>query len=140
MLEKKLFLIVTKITIFFTVNSNNQELTHLILCFGYTYYHQSKANKSYWFHEFIFHDIYFESYSSNVSNIFHSIKHLYISYDLSQQHFYSQLLFLYPHDYHLLNMITYLALIQQILQLQHQVFHLFFRQPLFCLNYHNILT
>ena len=95
-LTKKLSWIVIKITIYFIININNQELIHHIHCFEYVFSHQSKTIQFFWFHKFLFYDLNFEFNSSNASNIFHSTKHLYIQYDLlSQQHFYlHHLLFL----------------------------------------------
>ena len=61
--KKSFFLIVIKITVFIAINSNNQELTHLIHCFRCILYHQSKTKKSCLFHKFVFYDFYFESYS-----------------------------------------------------------------------------
>ena len=105
------FIIVIKITVFFIINTNNQELIHHIHCFRCIFYHQSKTKKSCLFHRFLFYDLYFESYSSNVSNISYSTKHHYIRYDLlSQQHFYSHLLLFCVHYYHLPNMTTSLKL------------------------------
>ena len=128
-------LIVIKITAFI-INSNNQELIYHI-----HYFDQSKTKKYCLFHRFLCYDLYFESYSSNDSNIFYSTKLLRIRcYLLSQQHFYSHLLVFYAHYYYLLNTNKSLALIQQILKSQHRLFHLSFCQPLICLNYHNILT
>ena len=74
------------------INSSNQELIHYIYCFGCTFCNQCKTMKFCWFHMLLFYDLYIEFYSSNVSNISYSTKHLYIHYDLlSQQHFYELL-------------------------------------------------
>ena len=56
-------------------NFVNQELIHHIQCFGCILYHQSKTKKSL-FLKFLFNDLYFESFSSNVSNTFYSTKQL----------------------------------------------------------------
>ena len=124
----------------FIINSNNQDLIHHIHCFGSIFYHQSKTKKNCWFHKSLFYDLYFESCSSNVSNISYSTKHLYTHYDLLlQQHFCFCLRPFNAHYYHLPKTNASLALIWQILQLQHQLFYLSFYQPLNCFNYHNFI-
>ena len=95
------------------MNSGNQELIHHIHYFGCTFYNQSKTKKSCLFHRFLFHDLYFESYSLNVSNISYSTKYLYIRYVLLlQQYFYSHLLLFYAHYYYVPNMKRSLALVK----------------------------
>ena len=109
---------------FLIITSGNRELIHHIHCFGCIIYHQRKKKKL--FNRFLFSDLYFECSSLNVSNISYSTNHLYIYYDiLLQQHFYLHLLPFFTHYYHLPNInTTFLALIRQILQSQHQLFHL----------------
>ena len=113
MLDKKAFLNSYEDNCFFIINSNNQELIHHIHCFGCIFYHQSKKKKSCCFHKFLFYDLYFESYSSNASNISYSTKHLYIHYDLLLlQYFCLHTMLFYAHCYHLPNMNTSLVLIR----------------------------
>ena len=101
-----------------------------IHCFGCMFYHQSKIKKSCWFHKTLCYDLYFESDPLNVSNISYLTKHLYIHYDLlSQRHFCLGPLPFYAHYFCQPNTITSLALIRQILQSQHKLFHLWFYQP-----------
>ena len=86
-LTKKLFWIV-KITVYFIINSDKQALIIHIHCFGYVFYHQNMIKKFCWFHRFLFCDLYFGFYRSNISNIYHSTKHLCVHYELLlQQHF-----------------------------------------------------
>ena len=73
---KKLFWIVIKI--FFIIKSNNQELIHHINCFGYKFCLESNQSN----HKFLLYDLYFESYSWNLSNIYYSRKKFYIHYGL----------------------------------------------------------
>ena len=95
------------------MNSGNQELIHHIHYFGCIFYHQSKTKKSSLFRRFLFYNLYFESYSLNVSNISYSTKYLYIRYVLLlQQCFYSHLLLFYAHYYYVPNMNRSLALVK----------------------------
>ena len=71
--DKKLFWIVIKITLFFIINSNNQELIYHSHSFGCIFYHQSKTKEFFGFHMFIFYDFYFKPYSS--MNILQCFKH-----------------------------------------------------------------
>ena len=43
--QKKRFSIVIKITDFYIINSDNQELIQLIRCLGYIFYHQIMIKK-----------------------------------------------------------------------------------------------
>ena len=43
--QKKRFSIVIKITDFYIINPDNQELIQLIRCLGYIFYHQSMIKK-----------------------------------------------------------------------------------------------
>ena len=116
-----------KDTSLFIVNSDNQELIHHIHCLGYAFYHQSKTKKYREFHKFLFSGLFFESYSSNVWNIYCSTKLLFIHYGLFlQQHFYSHSLFLFL--FSLLPFTkknTFLPSVCQTLQLQHHRFYFF---------------
>ena len=116
------FLLFVFLLCFFIINYNKQELIYHIHCFEYIFYHQSMTKESSWFHKFLFYDLYFESHALNVSNISYSTKHLYIYYDLF---LFTPFVF-YAHCYHLLNTNTSLALIQQILQLEHQLIRVSF--------------
>ena len=89
LLDKKAYLNSYEDNCFFMINSNNQEPIHHIHCFWCIFYHQSKTNKFCWFNKFLFYDLYVESYSSNVCNIF--LLNKTSLYSL-QQHFYSHLL------------------------------------------------
>ena len=130
MLGKKAFLIVVTIAVFI-INSNNQELIHHIDFFECIFYHQSKTKRSCWFHKFLFYHLYFEFYSLNVSKISYSTS-IFI-FIIHLQHFCSQPLPFYGQYYHLLNTNKFLALIQKVIQSEHQLFHLSFDQPLFFL-------
>ena len=121
-----------------------QDLIHHIHCFGCIFYHQSKAKKFCWFPKFLFHDLYFESYSSNASNIFFQQNIFIFGMTYCCNIFFIPTLCFFVLTvifyYHLPNMNTFLVLIQQILQSQQQLFNLSFSQWLICLNHHGILT
>ena len=56
------------------------------------------ANKSIWFHKFLFYDFYFDFKSPNALNIFYSSKRFCICDNLFfQQNIYSQPLLSYAH-------------------------------------------
>ena len=119
------------------ISSNIQELIRHFYCFEYIFFYQNKAIKFCWFRMFLFHDLYFKSYSLNVSDIYYSTIHLYIHYELLwQQHLFSRHLLFFAH-YFLLRMNTVLALTQQVLQSQRLVSSFTFPVTL---NYHSILT
>ena len=137
-LTRNLFWIVIKITVF--IINSAKSITNSVHCFGYIFYHQSKTKKSCWFHKFLSYDLYFESYSLNVSSISYSTKYIYVHYDLLLlKHFCLCPLPFYAQFNHVLNTNTSLDSIWQLLQSQHRLFYLPFYQPLICLNYHNIL-
>ena len=59
------------------INSNIQELIHHIHFFEKIFYHRNKIMEFCWFHKFLFYDLQFKSYKSNVSKKIYSTKHLY---------------------------------------------------------------
>ena len=131
MLDRKAFFNSYQDNCFFFIQPGNQELIYHIHCFEYIFCYQSKTIKFSWFDGLLSYGLYFKFYSLSVLYIFYSTIHLYIDYNF----LFTLFAFLY-----LLRMNTFLASIQQILQLQYLRFHLSFFQWLICLNHHSTLT
>ena len=81
-----------KMTVFFTVNSNNQVLIHYINFLGYLFHHQSMKKKPCWFWRFLLYYFYFKIYSLNASKIYYSIKNLCFHEELFLQHYFIHIL------------------------------------------------
>ena len=114
-LDKKAVLNSYQNNCFPIINFNNQELMHHVHCLEYVFYLPSKTKEFFLSHKFLFYDLYFEFYSSNILKVFCLTKHFFIHCELQfQQHFYSHLLLFYTHYYQLPRMNTSLASIQQI--------------------------
>ena len=77
--QKKRFSIVIKITDFYIINSDNQELIQLIRCLGYIFYHQSMIKKFCWLYRFLFYDLYFQLYSIHqISQTFNIQQNIFV--------------------------------------------------------------
>ena len=79
-------------TVFFIVNSNNQELIHYINFLGYLFYHQSMKKKPCWFWRFLLYYFYFKIYSLNASKIYYLTKNLCSHYELFLQQYFIHIL------------------------------------------------
>ena len=120
--EDLVFIICIFIMFFFIINSNKQELIYHIHCFEYIFYHQSMTKNL----------VDFISSCSMIftlnpmhwtSQTFHIQQNIFI---FIMTYFCLHLLFFYAHCYHLPNTNTSLALIQQILQSEHQLIRVSF--------------